>query len=161
VTRRLQSSAQRIDHLHARLNSQRPQARLARDAQRLEALRRRRLHGAITQSNALRRARLDRLQARLAAQHPKLRLVPMEARIAQLRQRLGTSMARRLERDRQRVQEQGRTLHAVSPLATLERGYAIVFDQRDAVVRRAGDVAIGERVRVMLSEGELRLTREE
>ncbi|MGN6480157.1 exodeoxyribonuclease VII large subunit [Luteibacter sp.] len=159
VDRRLQSAAQRVDHLHARLNGQRPQARLARDAQRLEALRRR-LHTAVTQSGTLRRARLDRLQARLGAQHPRLRLMPVQQRVAALHQRLAAGIARRLERDRLRLQQQGRTLHAVSPLATLERGYAIVFDQRDAVVRRANDVAIGERVRVMLAEGELRLLRD-
>lgn len=160
VTRRLQSAAQRTDHLHARLNSQRPQARLARDAQRLESLRRR-LHTAMRSANTVRQSRLDRLQARLDAQHPRLRLAPVQQRIGNLRQRLANSMARRLERDRLRVQQQGRTLHAVSPLATLERGYAIVFDQRDAIVRRASDVAVGERVRVMLGEGDMRLVRDE
>lgn len=160
VSRRMQSAAQRADHLHARLNSQRPQARLARDAQRLEALRRR-LLTVTQQAHALRQARVDRLQARLAAQHPRLRLTPAQRRIAELRQRLAASMGRRIERERLRVQQQGRTLHAVSPLATLERGYAIVFDQREAIVRRAGDVAVGERVRVMLGEGELRLRRED
>jgi len=160
VERRLQAAAQRTDHLHARLNSQRPQARLARDAQRLEALRRR-MHHAISQANTLRHARVDRLQARLGAQHPRLRLAPVGLRIAELRQRLATGMARRMERDRLRVQQQGRTLHAVSPLATLERGYAIVFDERDAVVRRSGDIAIGERVRVMLAEGQMHLVRDE
>ncbi|MDQ7996044.1 MAG: exodeoxyribonuclease VII large subunit [Luteibacter sp.] len=160
IARRLQAAAQRADHWQARLNAQRPQARLARDGQRLEALRRR-LVMATAQSNALRRARLDRLQARLAAQHPRLRLAPSQRRIADLRLRLRTSMARRIERDRARVTEQARTLHAVSPLATLERGYAIVFDERDAVVRRAGDVAVGDRLRVMLGDGELKVRRED
>ncbi|WP_036111547.1 MULTISPECIES: exodeoxyribonuclease VII large subunit [Luteibacter] len=160
IARRLQAAAQRADHWQARLNAQRPQARLARDGQRLEALRRR-LVTATAQSNALRRARLDRLQARLAAQHPRLRLAPSQRRIADLRLRLRTSMARRIERDRARVTEQARTLHAVSPLATLERGYAIVFDERDAVVRRAGDVAVGDRLRVMLGDGELKVRRED
>lgn len=160
MTRRLQAAAQRADHWQARLNAQRPQARLARDGQRLEALRRR-LAMSAGQANALRRARLERLQARLAAQHPRLRLAPSQRRIADLRQRLGSSMARRLERDRLRLAEQARTLHAVSPLATLERGYAIVFDERDAVVRRAGDVAVGDRLRVMLGDGELNVRRED
>jgi exodeoxyribonuclease VII large subunit len=160
TTRRLQAAAQRADHWQARLNAQRPQARLARDGQRLEALRRRLVMSA-GQSNALRRARLERLQARLAAQHPRLRLAPSRQRIADLRQRLSTSMARRLERDRSRLIEQARTLHAVSPLATLERGYAIVFDERDAVVRRAGDVAVGDRLRVMLGDGELKVRRDD
>jgi exodeoxyribonuclease VII large subunit len=160
TTRRLQAAAQRADHWQARLNAQRPQARLARDGQRLEALRRRLVMSA-GQSNALRRARLERLQARLAAQHPRLRLAPSRQRIADLRQRISTSMARRLERDRSRLTEQARTLHAVSPLATLERGYAIVFDERDAVVRRAGDVAVGDRLRVMLGDGELKVRRDD
>jgi exodeoxyribonuclease VII large subunit len=160
MTRRLQAAAQRADQWQARLNAQRPQARLARDAQRLEALRRRLVVSA-GQANTLRRARLDRLQARLAAQHPRLRLAPSARRLADLRQRMVTAMSRRVERDRLRLAEQARTLHAVSPLATLERGYAIVFDERDAVVRRADDVPIGERVRVMLAHGELRLRRED
>jgi exodeoxyribonuclease VII large subunit len=160
MTRRLQAAAQRADHWQARLNAQRPQARLARDAQRLEALRRR-LYVSISQSNALRRARLERLQARLAAQHPKLRLSPSRIRIADLRQRMVVAMSRRVERDRLRLAEQARTLHAVSPLATLERGYAIVFDQREAVVRRAADVALGDRLRVMLASGEIKVRREE
>jgi len=160
TTRRLQAAAQRADHWQARLNAQRPQARLARDAQRLEGLRRR-LLVSVSQANALRRARLDRLQARLTAQHPKGRLAPSSLRIAQLRQRMATAMSRRLERDRLRLTEQARTLHAVSPLATLERGYAIVFDQRDAVVKHAANVAIGDRLRVMLGDGELKVRRED
>jgi exodeoxyribonuclease VII large subunit len=160
VTRRLQAAAQRADHWQARLNAQRPQARLVRDAQRLESLRRR-LYVSISQSNSLRRARLERLQARLTAQHPKLRLTPSRIRIADLRQRMTVAMSRRIERDRLRLAEQARTLHAVSPLATLERGYAIVFDDRDAVVRRASDVALGERLRVMLGNGEIKVRRED
>jgi len=159
MARRLQAAAQRTDQWQARLSAQRPQARLARDAQRLEALRRRLVTSA-GQSGALRRARLERLQSRLAAQHPRLRLSPARLRLADLRQRMAAAMSRRIERDRLRVTEQARTLHAVSPLATLERGYAIVFDERDAVVRRADDVPVGERVRVMLAHGELRLRRD-
>jgi exodeoxyribonuclease VII large subunit len=74
---------------------------------------------------------------------------------------MATAMSRRLERDRLRLTEQARTLHAVSPLATLERGYAIVFDQRDAVVRHAGNVTVGDRLRVMLGDGELKVRRED
>jgi exodeoxyribonuclease VII large subunit len=160
VTRRLQAAAQRADHWQARLNAQRPQARLARDAQRLESLRRR-LYVLIGQSNNLRSARLERLQMRLVAQHPRLRLTPSRIRIADLRQRMAVAMSRRIERERLRLAEQARTLHAVSPLATLERGYAIVFDERDAVVRRASDVSLGDRLRVMLGKGEIKVRRDD
>ena len=49
-----------------------------------------------------------------------------------------------------------RGLHAVSPLATLERGYAIVEDAGTGkVLTRAGDAQVGSDVRARLAEGEI------
>jgi exodeoxyribonuclease VII large subunit len=45
----------------------------------------------------------------------------------------------------------------VSPLATLERGYAIVFDATGNVLRSTAAVSPGERLRVRLADGELPL----
>ncbi|TCV97069.1 exodeoxyribonuclease VII large subunit [Luteibacter rhizovicinus] len=160
ISRRLQAQAQRADHLRARLNAQRPQARLARDGQRLEALRQRLLIS-LRQANALRSARLDRLHGRLIAQHPRQKLTPWQRRIVELRQRMQSAIERRLERDRLRLAQQARTLHAVSPLATLERGYAIVLDENERVVRREADVAPGESLRVMLGEGQIKVVRKD
>ncbi|MDH5621487.1 MAG: exodeoxyribonuclease VII large subunit, partial [Gammaproteobacteria bacterium] len=50
----------------------------------------------------------------------------------------------------------GRTLNSVSPLATLDRGYAIV--KREAtgdVLLDAANVATGEDIRARLSRGEI------
>ena len=47
-------------------------------------------------------------------------------------------------------------LRALSPAATLQRGYAIVQRGSDAaVVRASADVAAGDALRVRLAEGEL------
>ena len=43
-------------------------------------------------------------------------------------------------------------LNLVSPLNTLERGYAIVRKDNGTVVRRADDVASGEQVDVLLAD---------
>ncbi|HEV7778392.1 MAG TPA: exodeoxyribonuclease VII large subunit [Luteibacter sp.] len=155
VGRRLQAATQRTDHLYARLQAQRPQARLARDAHRLAALRQR-LQLAARQAGQQRQARLDRIHARLLAQHPRLKLQPWQRRLMEMRLRLVAAIERRIERERLRALQHGRTLHAVSPLATLERGYAIVFDEAGKVVRRADDVASGDALRIRLSEGELK-----
>jgi exodeoxyribonuclease VII large subunit len=49
-----------------------------------------------------------------------------------------------------------RTLQAVSPLATLQRGYAIVTREVDgAVMEQSSEVEPGEQVRAKLAEGEL------
>jgi exodeoxyribonuclease VII large subunit len=45
-------------------------------------------------------------------------------------------------------------LQAVSPLGTLARGYAIVRHGDGRVVRRAGEVAAGEILQVMVTDGE-------
>jgi exodeoxyribonuclease VII large subunit len=96
--------------------------------------------------------------------------------IARTRGALERGARRALERDRQRVDALGDRLRrgpallverrraaleqtagrfaALSPRATLARGYAIVRTG-DTVLRRAEDVAVGERVEVELAEGAL------
>ncbi|KRE90095.1 exodeoxyribonuclease VII large subunit [Frateuria sp. Soil773] len=154
--RRLQARIQRVDHLLARLQAQRPQARLARDRERLVHLQRR-LLGVQREQGQQRRARLDRIHARLLAQHPRQRLQLLRRLLAEHAQRLRQSIERRLERERLTLQQSARALHAVSPLATLERGYAIVFDADGKVVRSAKDVAADTRLRARLADGELAL----
>ena len=51
-------------------------------------------------------------------------------------------------------------VRALSPAATLDRGYAVVQDETGAVVRVADDVPAGALLRVRVSEGELRARRE-
>jgi exodeoxyribonuclease VII large subunit len=49
-----------------------------------------------------------------------------------------------------------RSLHSVSPLATLDRGYAIVEDAATGrVLLRGSDVAPGDDIRARLARGEL------
>jgi exodeoxyribonuclease VII large subunit len=66
-------------------------------------------------------------------------------------------MGHRLERARLTLRNSARALQAVSPLATLERGYAIVFDSEGRVLRAAKDAPPGAPLRARLAEGELSL----
>jgi exodeoxyribonuclease VII large subunit len=154
--RQLQSHAQRLDHLMARLQAQRPQARLARDRQRLLDLKRR-LSSVLREQGQLRQASLERVHARLLQQHPNTRLPLLSRRLAEQDQRLRRAMTHLLERRQTRLQHAARALHAVSPLATLERGYAIVFDSNGQVLRSAKGVAAGTPLRARLADGELPL----
>jgi exodeoxyribonuclease VII large subunit len=45
---------------------------------------------------------------------------------------------------------------ALSPLATLDRGYAVVVDPGGAVVRSADQLSVGDSVRVRVSTGHFR-----
>jgi exodeoxyribonuclease VII large subunit len=70
--------------------------------------------------------------------------------------RLVTAMKHRLELADSRLRQLMQSLHTLSPLATLERGYAIVQrPDTGAVVTDAGKVRPGERVRARLARGRL------
>ena len=157
--RRLHALIQRTDHLLARLQAQRPQTRLMRDRERLAHLRHR-LAAAMREALRERSRRVERIHARLLARHPRQRLPLHAQQLAQQERRLRQVIFQILERRRATLTQTARALHAISPLATLDRGYAILFDDQGHVIRSAGSVASGARVRAKVADGELALRRE-
>ena len=154
--RRLHARIQRIDHLLVRLQAQRPQARLARDRDRLQRLHRQLLACRLAQVTR-KTVHLDRVYARLLAQHPRQRLAMLRQRLAQHAAHLRRMTLHKLERERLNLQQTARAMHAVSPLATLERGYAILFDAEGKVLRSAQGVAVDTPLKAKLADGELPL----
>jgi exodeoxyribonuclease VII large subunit len=155
--RKLQAHSQRVDHLLARLQAQRPQARLARDRERLMHLQSR-LANVLREQSQQRHTRLERLHHRLLAQHPRTRLPLLARRLAEQDQRLRRAIALTLERKQTSIRHTARALHAVSPLATLDRGYAILFDDNGRVLRSVAATQPGDRLTARLADGQLRLT---
>lgn len=161
MQRRLEAAGQRADHLLARLNLQRPATRLLRGRERLGQLQAR-MQRLARRDLERRRARIAQANARLAAHHPRRRLPAQLERTRLLAARLQGAALRSVERRRSRTGELGRALHAVSPLATLGRGYAILLDAGSGhVVRRTGQASAGQRLRGILVDGELRLRVED
>ncbi|GJM44873.1 MAG: exodeoxyribonuclease VII large subunit [Gemmatimonadota bacterium] len=72
-----------------------------------------------------------------------------------LRDRLQAATDRILERKTLRCGALSGRLDALSPLAILSRGYALVRDADGAVVRASHEVAVGARVEVRLGKGEI------
>jgi exodeoxyribonuclease VII large subunit len=75
--------------------------------------------------------------------------------LARNRQGLIAGIRARLQTEHSRFQVALGKINALSPLAILDRGYALCRDARGAVIKRAADVSRGDRVRVTLAEGEL------
>jgi exodeoxyribonuclease VII large subunit len=73
-------------------------------------------------------------------------------RLDRAHERLGRAPRLLVERSRARLEQTAGRLRALSPRATLDRGYAIVRAD-DAIVRTGGTLAPGERVEVELAEG--------
>ena len=151
----LQRRSERVAWLAGRLQLQHPQVRLRQRAQQIDELERR-LHRAWLQRSTGARHRLELLGGRLARCTPQQRLGMLRRDAASLEQRLAGAMSARLERQRQRLAGTVRALDVVSPLATLERGYAIVSDERQKVIHRATDSHVGAEIDARLAEGRLR-----
>jgi len=136
--------------------------------------------GEITQKVAANRTALHRLEKRLAARHPARVLAVARGAIEPLRRRLDAAGARFVAMRRATPQELSRRaavaiatlvqsrratlgqhaarLDALSPLAVLGRGYAVVRRESGAVLRRPNEVAAGDRIRVTLAEGSVSAT---
>lgn len=154
VAQTLDRARQRADHAGLRLHAERPQQRLARGRDRAEALRLR-LAAALGRQEARRRAALDAAAKRLGQQAPGLRLQRLGQRVALLGARQDTALRRGLQARLGLLRELGRGLHAVSPLATLGRGYAILQRADGQAVRASQEVAPGDPLRARLATGEL------
>ena len=57
------------------------------------------------------------------------------------------------------VHESKKALQALSPAATLERGYAIVQSVKGAIIRDQAQVAVDQEVQIRVSVGEFSATR--
>ena len=83
------------------------------------------------------------------------RLNELQAKNRNLAQRLGLAIQHLLAMCQKQLQQQAHALNAVSPLATLSRGYAIVLDSQNQVIHKANQVNVGDTVKAKLAEGQL------
>ncbi len=148
----LERAAARIDRGREAVALLAPSIRLAAQRRRLEGL----AH-ALTRavrSQAAGRERLAGLARALLA-GARARAARRE-RVAALGRALEGAARSRLARGRASLGQGAARLQGLSPLAVLSRGYAIVRRARDGVVvRRAQQLAPGERLAVRLAEAEL------
>lgn len=152
----LVAAMQRADRAALRLHGLRPQARLQLLCRRqAESLRR--LAAAWQRQLERERARLRHAEAVLRAAHPRRRLARLRARVNSLGPRPQAAIARRLSTDVLRLRALARSLHTVSPLATVARGYAIVQHRDGRIVRSVTDAVPGDRLDARLSDGSLRV----
>ncbi|GHJ50260.1 exodeoxyribonuclease 7 large subunit [Catellatospora sp. TT07R-123] len=102
--------------------------------------------------------RLDSLRSRPSLARPYQMVEQRAAEVTALRDRAGRSLGNRLHRAENDLHHTLARLRALSPAATLARGYAIVQRADGHVVRAAGEVAKGDALRVRLAEGEVAAT---
>jgi exodeoxyribonuclease VII large subunit len=100
--------------------------------------------------------RFRTLSSRLEAHDLKRRLAAIRGQLAAAAGRLAASIRRRYDRGQAQLGARAARLETLSPLAVLGRGYAVCWNEdRTAIIRRANEVAPGDRVQVDLLEGRL------
>ena len=115
----------------------------------------RRLAGALHRSQEVRRLKLDRLADAPALRMPvKALLEPRRTALQKLAERAAAAMTARMEGRRRRLEALDAALKAMNPEAVLERGYAIVTDAGDRLIRLE-DAHPGDAVRIRMSGGVL------
>jgi len=102
---------------------------------------------------------LEHLRRRL--RHPGHQLREQSQRLDDLEQRLQAAMQRKLQQAGTRLAHLAQMLDSLSPLSTLQRGYAIVTDASGRVVTDASTVCAGDKVEARLATGRLQLTVDE
>jgi len=123
---------------------------------RLIAMARSRLSRAITHRLDREQQRLDALRSRPVLAAPVTLIDQHVSAVAALRSRSRVVVSHRLERATSEVAHTLARLRSLSPLSTLERGYAVVRRAADgAVLRDPADAAVGDDLRVRLAAGEL------
>ncbi|RZZ88853.1 exodeoxyribonuclease VII large subunit [Pseudoxanthomonas winnipegensis] len=145
---------QRVDRAWLRLQAQGPQARLALMRRRhADALRH--LQAQWQRQLERRRARLRHAEGVLRAHSPQRRLAALAERLAALQARPQAAIGRQLQREALRLTGLARSLEAISPLATVARGYALVSREDGTLVRSTTQVAVGDRLEARLADGAL------
>ena len=153
--RRMREQGNRLEGLGKRLAALHPAGRLAQRQQRVDELelRLRRQVGRRLQGLD---ARLGTLRARLGGHTPAHRLEQWGLRLREQQRRLRQAVRQCLGHGGERLARAGQTLDAVSPLATLSRGYAIVSEYPDGpIVRDAAAIRPGARLWTRLARGRL------
>ncbi len=125
---------------------------LHRQAQRLDDLAFR-AEAALTEQLRQQQGRVADLAAAVLRHDPRQALAQARERLAALRARMDRSIDRKLQRSIVRVSAVAARLHSLSPLAVLDRGYALVMDAAGGLVRSTAQLNTGDQVTTRLADG--------
>jgi len=157
LSRTLEGRAARLDSLRAALELSSPRAMLRTRQHALELILGRlqgEIRGALTRHGTRTAAAASALRER----SPASGIAHAARRLSLLAARLDHTSGQLLLAARTRLGLAARALGAVSPLATLERGYAIVRTTDGGVVRTASALVAGDTIHVTVAHGTIQST---
>lgn len=148
----LANRTRRFTQLNHRLQQQHPQLRLARQQTVLERLQQR-MRNALDSQFRQASVRQQRLAQRLNSQNPQPKIHRAQTRVQQLEFRLAQAIQSRMSQTRERFGSAITHLEAVSPLATLSRGYSVTTVSDGKVLKQTSQVHQGEMLTTRVKDG--------
>lgn len=115
------------------------------------------LHKAQSQHIIQKKYQAHLLSVRLQAQNPTALVASSKIKTHQGQQRLTHAIRTTLRNTQQKLNQLMATLHAVSPLATLDRGYAIMT-HHGRVVSDSAELNLNDNISIRLAKGSLEAT---
>ena len=150
VSRKLRDQQQRLDYLSQRLRH--PGERIGQQNRQLQHLKIR-LSQALNLQLQHQQHRLNQLSGQLDQHHPGAAVLRLQQQSKTLQQRLHRAVKQLLQQKESRWQSAAQQLNTVSPLRTLERGYAIVSDSNQQIVRTVASVSCGDKITTRIADG--------
>ncbi len=148
----IQRRAQQVDFsgrqlVHPRQQLERNRSKVAQASSRLQSL----------TLSRLKQPKLaaDNLAKRLAYQNPSKLLNAKTNDVSIIGQRLQKATFAKLKHTKRSTEHIASQLHLVSPLATLERGFAIARDNSNAIIRSTEQLGADDTIDLQLSDGKL------
>lgn len=154
IGNKIQALRQQIQWTHKHLSQQHPRHRLNQQMQHLdicEAKLLQQLQRLMTKCHM----QIQLLTTNLHKQTPLTAITALQSKLVAQTQTLKHFSLQKLNATQSQLAQLAGKLDALSPLATLQRGYAVATRPDHHIVTNAKDVAKGEHINVKLSVGEL------
>ncbi len=153
IRTKLQQCHLHLQHLQQRLSH--PGQRLQQQMQQLDQLEQRLI---LAQFHLLKHYthKLNHLSLRMSYLHPQTLIDTKQKLLTLLNQKLQAAMPHLLQQHQKNLQYLAHTLHIVSPLTTLQRGYAIAeHASTQEIIRNSLQVNYGEELTLRLGTGKI------
>lgn len=153
LQRQLRQEQQKLDWLSGRLAQQHPKQRMARNQERLGELETR-LHTTMQQNLTTRWRIVETKTTQVWQLSPTAKIRAFSQQQTYLKERLMATTRANIMRHQQRFASASQTLNAVSPLATLNRGYTLVSQQTTGqLVKSISQVKVGDKLFTQVADG--------
>ncbi len=145
---------QALDWLGQRLNQLDPAKLIARQKEHLKQITAR-LERTMGDTCKQSKSQLDVITHRLSRENPEQKLSQSRKQLTELVKSLHTQTSQRLQQARHRLQLAANSMHVVSPLNTLKRGYSITSNDQTLLIANIDQVEVGQRVVTHFSHGQI------